>query len=376
MENLLINNFKCFKDIHIPLNKLTVFTGANGNGKSTAIQAMLYLRHTIERCAVWNDVYTYQKLNSLKVGLNDGYCLVLGNSSQVLRQDSGEAIILLGICDKDRRFSIKYQVNQDDEISLTPIEVENDWESSKLFAREFYYLNAERLGPRIKQDIKFYGFPATGFQGELTAQLLGDASFNYSFKVDEKRRFWEESSPRLLQQVNAWLDFLMPGVSVSASYSVDTLSAQILLSNSLTRSFPVIAPNIGFGISYVLPILVTGLIAKEGCFMIVENPEAHLHPSAQSKIGQFLSTVANAGVRVIIETHSDYVINGIQISSAKREIQPENVIINFFNQAEISNQPDLKTISINEKGELSSWPKGFFDQTQVAFSELLKIRKG
>jgi predicted ATPase len=381
MEYLIIKNFKCFHDVEIPINNLTIFAGANGNGKSTAIQALLYLRRTVEHCAKWNKkIYVYTKSNRLNVELNGAYCLALGNSDQVLTKDSGDNSITLGLDDKDKKFHVQYQV-EEDKLFLTPNKVDNQRnKESKLFIQEFYYLNAERIGPRIKQDIKFYDYPNTGFQGELTAQLLGDTNFNYSFKVEDKRIFentdkTKKTSPRLIQQVNAWLNDLMPGVEVTASYNTDTLSAQIRINNHFTKNDPVIAPNIGFGISYVLPILVTGLIAKEGSYMIVENPEAHLHPSAQSKIGRFLAMVANAGVKVIVETHSDHVINGIQIAAAKKEINPESVTVNFFNQTTTFNQPELESISINAKGELSLWPRGFFDQTQIDFAELFKLRK-
>jgi predicted ATPase len=377
MENLIIKNFKCFHNIEIPINQLTIFAGVNGNGKSTAIQSLLFLRRTIEHCAKWDDGnYIYRQSNGLNVELNGSYCLALGSSNHVLSIDSEETVILLGLHKDSKEFYVKYNMNEG-ELFLTPSEVKNQRnKESKLFIQEFYYLNAERIGPKIKQDIKFYDFPNTGFQGELTAQLLGNTDFNYSFKVEDKRKFQEENSPRLFQQVNAWLNYLMPGVTISVvPYDINTLSAQIQLGNHFTKNSSVIAPNIGFGISYVLPILVTGLIAKEGSFMIVENPEAHLHPSAQSRIGRFLAIVANAGVKVIVETHSDHVINGIQIASAKREINPEWITINFFNQTDTSNQPELESISINSKGELSSWPQGFFDQTQIDFAELFKIRR-
>lgn len=377
MENLIIKNFKCFRDANIPLDQLTIFAGANGYGKSSAIQALLYLRRTIEHCAKWNDsIYTYVESNGLNVQLNDAYCLSLGDSSQVLSQDSAENFIILGLYNDEKKFHVKYEV-EDSKLYLTPIEVINQRnKESQIFIQEFYYLNAERIGPRIKQEIKFYDFPNTGFQGEQTAQLLGDTSFNYSFKVDEKRKFPQIESARLEQQVNAWLNELMPEVKVTASYDTATLSAQIRVNNFFTKNNAVIAPNIGFGISYVLPIIVTGLIAKQGSYMIVENPEAHLHPSAQSKIGRFLAMVANAGVQVIVETHSDHVINGMQLAAIKNEINPEHIVINFFNQTASSQQPELESIAINTKGELSSWPKGFFDQTQLDFAELFKLRRG
>ena len=175
----------------------------------------------------------------------------------------------------------------------------------------------------------------------------------------------------------------MPEVSVSGRIDHQMQCAQIIVENHYTKGDPVIATNIGFGISYVLPIIVTGLIAKPGTIMIVENPEAHLHPSAQSKIGQFLAVIAQSGVNVIVETHSDHVINGIQIATARRTISKEYVTINFFSKGENqqaenqtkNRQPIITEITINEKGELSRWPKGFFDQTQIDYVKLLDLRR-
>ena len=61
-------------------------------------------------------------------------------------------------------------------------------------------------------------------------------------------------------------------------------------------------PNTGFGFTYALPIVLDGLMAPAGSMMIVENPEAHLHPRAQSNMGYFLGRMAAAGVRIIVET--------------------------------------------------------------------------
>lgn len=168
---------------------------------------------------------------------------------------------------------------------------------------------------RASQGVQYSAFRNAGFQGEYVAQLISET--NYSYEVEEQRRHPETKSPRLEQQVNAWLEDLMPGVNITARFNVETMTAQIQVENHFTKGDPTTAPNIGFGISYVLPIIATGLIAEKGSYMIVENPEAHLHPSAQSKVGQFLAMVASNGVNVVLETHSDHVINGIQIAAAK-----------------------------------------------------------
>lgn len=381
MESLIIKNFKCFVDTSIIIKKLSVFAGGNGNGKSTAIQALLFLRRTIEHCGKWQTTeteqfYDYQETNGLNVELNESYCLALGTSDSVLPLNSSEVSINLGLKSDDKEFIVCYDVNDETKLHLTPGCVDNNRDKdSSIFKQSFYYLNAERFGPRIKQSVKFYDYPNTGYKGEYTAQLLGDTSFSYQFEVSKNRRFQKIESPRIEQQTNAWLDYILPGVKITASYDSNLMTAQIKVSNKFTNGESVFATNIGFGISYVLPIIVTGLIADTDSYFIVENPEAHLHPYAQSKIGEFLSIIANSGVKVIVETHSDHVLNGIQLAVAKNEISSDDVVINYFSNESKLDQPSIIPISINNRGELNSWPNGFFDQSQKDFAELFKIRK-
>ena len=378
MKKIELKNFKCFNNASIPLNGLTLLTGANGAGKSSVIQAFTLLRRTIEHCAKWNDkdkryeYLTNSETNNLNVELNGAYCLALGTSAQVLPINSNEDFVEIKFIDGESYLSVTYEIENENELHITPNEVQNTLgNESKLFAQEFFYLNAERIGPRIRQGVKFYDYPNVGWQGEFVAQILGNSEFTQKFVVDEERRITE--SPRIEQQTKSWMNFILPGFDIEASYREELLSAQIRVDNSFTRGNPVLATNVGFGISYVLPIVVTGLLAPKGSFMIVENPEAHLHPSAQSRIGRFLAAIANAGVNVIVETHSDHVINGIQIAAVKNEIKSSLVTINYFSSKD--QQPECVSISLNEKGELSEWPKGFFDQTQIDYMELFNANK-
>jgi predicted ATPase len=376
IDYIKINNFKCFEDITIPLSRLTIMAGANANGKSTSIQALLFLRKTIEEnCSQIEGVYqiTNETIEAI-ISLNTGYLLNLGNSGYITNRALGEQDFSLGVFNEIQEITGEYNANisaSDLFINVKGIFGEQP-ESMSILQKSFYYLNAERIGPRISQSMQSSGFPHAGFQGENTAFLI--ASNDYAFDVEDIRKHPKSRSPRMAQQINAWLDDIMPGVSVSAIENRDTLTAQIKVENHYTKGDPTLATNIGFGISYVLPIIATGLIATEGSYFIVENPEAHLHPSAQSKIGRFLAMVASAGVNVIVETHSDHLINGIQIAVAKKEINSDSVIINFFSQNEDINQPEIESISLDDKGELSKWPVGFFDQTQIDFAELFKTR--
>jgi len=241
-----------------------------------------------------------------------------------------------------------------------------------ILKKSFYYLNAERIGPRIQQVMNHSNFPSAGWKGEDTAQLLNLESGYW--KVSEKRMFGSIKSSYLKDQINGWLEFIMPGVKVKVKSDPDSLITQILLENAFTVNEPNLATNLGFGISYLLPILANGLVADKGSYFIVENPEAHLHPSAQSRVGQFLAKVAADGVKVVIETHSDHIINGIQIAAASNVIDSESVTINYFGHNDSIPQPLIEKISINNKGELSEWPAGFFDQSQVDFLQLMRLR--
>ena len=379
--SLSIRNFKCFKDIQIPINQITILAGGNGNGKSVVIQSLLMLRTSIEKCAKYdastNDYknLTKEDLIGVGIGLNDSYNLHLGNSECVVPRNSNDTVLDFSFSENNSNFQIKLDAISPN-LFVTPISTTSTGKPTSLFLQSFYYLNAERLGPRIKQEVKYTDFPNVGYQGEFTAQLLGDTNFSYSYKVEEDRKHPANTSPRIEQQTNAWLSELMPGVTVNAKYDTETMSAQIVVDNHFTQGLSVITPNIGFGISYVLPILVTGLIAQKGSVMIVENPEAHLHPSAQSKIGEFLARIASTGVRVIVETHSDHVLNGVQIAVAKKDIEAEDITVNFFSQPkEKEEQPKLDTIEVNPKGELTMWPKGFFDQSQTDFAKLFNLRR-
>ncbi|PGH38865.1 MAG: hypothetical protein CRN43_12500 [Candidatus Nephrothrix sp. EaCA] len=390
MIHLRIKNFKCFHDIDIPINQLTVFAGANGNGKSTAIQSLLFLRKTIEHCAKWeNTRYNLTELNGLNVEMNEVYCLHLGNSAYVLPVDFDETEVRIGLKSNGDEFSVTYSTNTGNELWLTPIEpLINKLKANPLYFQEFYYLNAERIGPRLSQGIKFYDYPNVGFKGEYTAQII--SNLNFLFKPEEGRVNTEHlKGNRFEHHINAWLEFIIEGASIIPHYDDKTHTARIEVQDSYSKGNPIVPTNTGFGISYALPVIVTGLMALKDRFLIVENPEAHLHPRAQSRMGYFFGIIANDGVRVIIETHSDHIINGIQLAVAKQKIKHSDVSINYFNKPvkseaeELENkafktktQPDVLPIGITAKGELTEWPSGFFDQSQIDFAALFKIRKG
>jgi predicted ATPase len=130
--------------------------------------------------------------------------------------------------------------------------------------------------------------------------------------------------------------------------------------------------NMGFGITYALPVVLAGLSGCKEGLLVVENPEAHLHPSGQSQMGIFLARMAAAGLQVIVETHSDHVLNGIRRAVGEQKVLLHtDVVVHYFDVE----TPEPQALSISPNGAISSWPRGFFDQFQIDVAALTKIRR-
>jgi Uncharacterized conserved protein len=368
MINFHIENFKCYYCVDIPINYLTVLAGANGNGKSTAIQALLMMRNA----------YEHELVNDAVIEINGPYCLSLGTTLDIIPVEAERnSSMLLSLTHNDKQVSFSFPLSDEHSELFLKIEdrtMPDDVFSIPLLKKEFYYLNAERLGPRVSQGIKVHKYSNVGCQGEYCAQVLSENSSVRDFVVEEDRCFDTEKSRDLLTQTQLWMQRLFPGIVIQSEPNPKSLSAQINITHNYTLGAPVLSTNVGFGVSYVLPLVITGLIAKKGTIMIVENPEAHLHPSAQTSIAEYLARIAQAGVYVIAETHSDHFINGIQLAVAEKKLEHERVIINYVNQNHETRRPDIKPIYLSDKAELSEWPDGFFNQTQKDFARLFNLR--
>ena len=121
----------------------------------------------------------------------------------------------------------------------------------------------------------------------------------------------------------------------------------------------------------LFPILVALLAARPGDVLLVENPEVHLHPRAQQRLGSLLASVAASGVQVIVETHSDHVLNGVRLAVKQPAIKPDDVAMHFFAPALTGGEFVPQSPKIDSDGKLDVWPEGFFDQFDLALSQLL-----
>jgi predicted ATPase len=137
-------------------------------------------------------------------------------------------------------------------------------------------------------------------------------------------------------------------------------------------SNPYRATNVGFGISYTLPVVVAVLAARPGDLILLEAPEAHLHPRGQSRLGQLLARAASGGVQVIAETHSDHVINGVRVAVHDGLIPPEMAGFLYFHWDPNAEEgtPVVRRVLVDSDGRLEDWPEGFFDQIENDLSNL------
>lgn len=382
---LYLKNFKCFQDEKLPLNRLTVLSGGNGVGKSSIIQSLLLLRQAGVhlRSLARNLQGTSADHLSFSVKLNGEYRLSLGNSTTLTNADIESDIVTLGLSSIDLNRSMECAFEASTTKSVTSIPCVKGAEAPDLtlslvgelsiFQSEFHYLIAERVGPRDLQPMADQAFISTGFAGEFTAFAIARAE-EEAQKVAAKLCI-EPASALFRVQLEAWMGRLVPGAQIFTRPYPDLNRVQMEIGRRGATVKPLPPANTGFGISYALPVIVSGLLASPGSMLIVENPEAHLHPGAQTEIGIFLATVAAAGVQVLVETHSENVLNGVRLAALRNIISHDDANFLFLSIKENAPQPILHPITMNKAAELTSWPPGFFDQQSADLAEMMAARR-
>lgn len=385
LTKLRIDNLKCFKEFSLPLAPLTLLTGFNAAGKSTSVQSLLLLAQAVR-----------SKNKNWKIPLN-GEIVQLGTPGEALHEGA-ESNLVIGVETKNVRLSwhlkaedggqahamsiesIDWQVNEKNGTflrnnlpldGLLPAQSEENLSSVTKIIADTVYISAIRSGAEDVYPIPTNSDPIcadVGVRGEFSAWWLEQ---NSDEDVDPERRHPTEQAITVRRQFNAWAGTLFPGAQVNATRISNTQLIQLSWRNHETDSWRR-PSNIGYGLTYALPILVAGLIAKKGQILVIDSPEAHLHPMGQSNMGRFLAMVAAAGVQVIVETHSDHILNGVRRAVFDRKLHSADAAIHFFNARPRATDDAAHVISpqMDIKGNLSEWPTGFFDQAETDMSIL------
>ena len=363
INELRIQNFKPFQKQIFKIKPLTLLSGLNSTGKSSVLQSLLLLRQS----------YKQGLLPDIGLALNGDF-VKIGTARDALYEGAKKDLIRFNIIWDDGNGGIwDFKYDRDSDVlnldGITGIEF---YESS-LFQDNFHYLQAERICPKPyfeMSDFQVRQHRQLGSKGEYTAHFL------YLYQDDEipnnKLNHPSANSLTLGDQVEAWMGEISPGtrIKVTPNYGIDVISLQF--SYGLSNDYR--STNIGFGVTYTLPIIVAVLASKPGTLILLENPEAHLHPQGQAKIGELLALAASCGVQIIVETHSDHVLNGIRLAVHDGKIEPEDVQLHYFKRQEKERTMVSEVISpnINRNGRIDQWPDGFFDEWDKSLEALLE----
>ena len=365
-----LTNYKCFKLLKLQLRPLTLLSGPNASGKSAILQSLVLLSQTI-RDNEW----------SKKLILN-GSIIRLGTASDVIDQEFGYHECGIELQSDDRDFAWWFEGGRDDmtmEISKVAVDgilesIDDNFQNLLPFKAgpfslvahlsKLTYLTAERLGPREVYPLEdIEDVEIVGSNGEHAVSILyanRDSKTTGSL-VDEN------APPTLLKQVEARMARFFPGFALDVTKIPRANAATLGLRTSNSTGFhrPI---HTGFGLTQVLPIVVAALWAKPNYLILIENPEVHLHPAGQVEIGEFLAQVASSGIQVIVETHSDHVLNGIRRAVKKEVLLNDSVALHYFRPRteELDHgTPQFESPVIDANGNIDNWPTGFFDQFDI-----------
>ncbi|MFP4459270.1 MAG: DUF3696 domain-containing protein [Candidatus Zixiibacteriota bacterium] len=374
IENLYLRNFKPFPELDLDFSKLTILSGLNSSGKTSVIQALLLLRQSIiEKLSETAFIVGLSKmrLNGDEVEIGKAIdALYEGALSDVIEftlKLSGKTLSVLAEYQQNKEY-LRYKINKDKGIDDLM-----NLRKDTLFTNNFQHLTADRIVPKPFYDTNdiYVEKGKLGKRGEYTAHFLLVNSSGYNIENSDLLHP-SQKSRNLKLQVEAWMNEFSPNhrFYIKPNFENNFVSIEYSKGNQGNRR---LAPNVGFGLTYTLPVIVALLIAKRGDLLIIENPEAHLHPKGQTTIGKMAAFAANYGVQVILETHSDHVLNGARIAVRNGNISNKDVAVHFFYQkkGELVYYSDKETIPIDEDGRLEKMPEGFFDEFDKNLTELI-----
>jgi predicted ATPase len=371
ITNIYLRNFKAFQEAEIPPCQLNILTGFNGMGKSTFLQSLLLLRQSF-----------LQKTLLDKGLLLNGSYIEIGKGKDALSMYGTDEGIITFEVEWDEKLELLGEFQSQDEFDLLPTKKIQLSDSKAVFEQSLFkdncqFLSAERISPK---DF----FSASAYYVEQIHTLGNHGEFTTHFIAKNQRKdipikalaHPKANSYALLAQLDAWLGEIAPNIRVNSvlydEFEIARLSYKFEVGEDLTEDMK--PTNVGFGLTYVLPVVTAVLFAQPGDLLIIENPESHLHPQGQARLGKLFAQAAENGVQLFIETHSDHVLNGVRVATKQKIISPENVGLFFFVRDFESDEHKTEIIQpfIDENGRIDEWPSGFFDEWEHQLDELLK----
>ena len=378
-----LKHFKCFDLLKLPLRPLTLLSGANASGKSSVLQALVLLHQTISehewshrlllnggaiRLGTVADVVDQRARRSCQIALHT-------DDHEIRWEFAGEPADMSMAVTRVWTDTQKWERRPDGWYQSVPHDAdEPGWSLHELYPwrfgfelgspvslRRLGYLSAERTGPQEMYPLEDTSLRrGVGSSGEYAVSALyagRDEPVSGGLAI-------ERVPPTRLRQVEARMHRFFPGFELDLQKipHANAVTLGLRTSNDVNFHAPV---HTGYGLTQVLPIVVGALSSDPKGLLLIENPEVHLHPVGQAAMGEFLAEVAAAGVQVIIETHSDHVLNGIRRAVKQGLLAADHAALHFLRPRWHSENERLSQVHspmLDSEGNVDSWPDGFFDQ--------------
>lgn len=435
ISKITLQNFKVFKlKTTFEFSKINLLTGINGRGKSSLLQSMLLFKQSIAADAntsvlilngtsvqlgKFGDIKNIESKNenTIDIGFtftNSNIDTTIDVNYQLSEDPNDDVVLLVQSCsvkssnllinpqaqfttqeihifyDKAQQKYKEQWSEQENHVFNSPDNILHRFAFLKLASGErldsyfnlnkrFHYIAADRLGPQIfYEKTPLQPFISVDKQGHNVASIISaKRSQTVSTKLciqteNYKEVEMQDIAATLLTQIGNWIGFITDTQKVQLNIGKDSNSYIITLEFQFNGQPPFKPANIGFGYSYILPIVVSGLIAKENEILIVENPEAHLHPRAQSRLSHFLAKVASTGIQVFIESHSEHILNALRVASLESDSGLNNKDVKIFYFQDKENEPFV-SLNIEKDGKIKNWVNGFFDQQEIDLANIFRM---
>lgn len=374
ISKIQIERFKSLR--HTPwvkLGRVTLLTGANGRGKSSFCQTLLTLSQTWRRgmmdnllpTGMWKDLGTF---NDIVYAFDNSRTIDIHINTDAERDNDFELVYCQ---DQENGTLGKLQTAKVGGVSILDdagsSEDGEDEQETDGKAIEIRLASLRDFPSLIALERMFY--VAAERKAAPALQSLDETTPYYYVAPDGSNVLnvlWKNQERESVAKVQQLLDYVLEGGRIKLEQAGDQLVLRINSVNDGNFYQPV---NVGYGYSYILSLLASIVLATEGSYIIVENPEAHLHPAAQAKVMNVLMEAAlERNIQLIVETHSDHVLNTTLRAVKENRLPVNDLQVLFFsnsNDEEGHTAAQVRNLEINELGHIMNPPLQFFEQYSI-----------
>lgn len=352
IQKLSIEHLKSINVLDMTCTSLNLLTGTNSSGKSTFIQAILLIFQNMKHPGLNGDLVI---MGDFMLDAKNSNSYDNNIKIKLLDQDTTGPTIL--IFPKD-----SYDIETK---TVTPnLSLPHDLNVEKACSK-LHYLSCNRIGAKdiyLKNYNLSNDIGANGNDALYYLQIHKRDSLNENLCKDT-------SSSTLETQVNYWLKYIIN----TEIFTEDIIGTDIIKAEFSVKSTNSHHPrNVGSGVSYMISIIIMCLSSQEKDIIIIENPEIHLHPKAQSRICEFLYFIAASNRQLFIETHSDHVFNGIRAGIASSDMNKDLINVQFF-ELDNNNNTKATKIEFGPSGRILNNIDDLFDQFDIDLNKMLGL---